>query len=93
METSPGVRPVLDPVRCDGTVACVWLPARPGRVTRLSTPGELAALPGVTEVSMLNAEGDLISAPMSSAHVAGLVFVTAPTPDDVDALIRGGTDR
>jgi hypothetical protein len=92
METSLGMRPGLDPVRRDHTVVTLMLPARPGRITRLSTAEELGALRGVTEVSMLHAVGDVISDVMYSTNINGLVFLEAAALDDVDSLIRSVAD-
>ncbi|MGW0302453.1 hypothetical protein ACWDYK_38070 [Streptomyces anthocyanicus] len=86
------MRPTLEPVPCQGTVANVMLPARPGRIARLSTAEELTALPGVVQVSMLHVPGDVVGDVMFSTNVNGLVFLTAPSPEDADRLIRGVAD-
>ena len=92
LETSLGMRPTPAPVPYDGIVGNVMLPARPGRIARLSTAEELRALPGVIQVSMLHAPGDVVGDVMFSTNLNGLVFLTASSSDEVDRLIRGVED-
>jgi hypothetical protein len=91
-ETALGLRPSLAPVEREDLVVNVMLPARPGRITRLSDAGELAAVPGVTEVDLAHEPGDVIGEVMYSTNLAGLVYLAAPSLDDVDALVRGVSD-
>lgn len=91
-ETSLGLRPALAPVERADLVVNVMLPARPGRITRLSSAEELAAVPGVTEVDLAHKPGDVISDVMYSTNLAGLVYLAAPALDDVDPLVEGVSD-
>ncbi|MEE1750533.1 ATP-grasp domain-containing protein [Streptomyces sp. NPDC006641] len=74
-----GVRGPVAPLR-EGTIANCDLPVRPGRVVRVSTPDELAAVPDVIEARMSTRVGDVISPRLHSASTTGLVFLATAEP-------------
>jgi biotin carboxylase len=64
----------------EDVIANCDLPTRPGRVVRISTAEELAALPDVIEARMSTRVGDTIGTRLHSASTTGLVFLaTADT--------------
>ncbi|MFG3525902.1 ATP-grasp domain-containing protein [Streptomyces sp. NPDC047917] len=69
-----GVSGPVAPLR-DGIIANCDLPVRPGRVVRISTPDELAAVPDVIETRMSTRVGDVIGHRLHSASTTGLVFL------------------
>ncbi|MEO3756188.1 hypothetical protein [Streptomyces sp. B6B3] len=92
LETALGRPPTLDAVPADDVVVNVMLPARPGRITRLSAAEDLAGVPGVARVTMLHRPGDVISDVRYSTNITGLVYLIVPSPGDVDRAVRAVAD-
>ncbi|MER5770841.1 ATP-grasp domain-containing protein [Streptomyces sp. NPDC001985] len=86
LATSLGRAPEVTQRRRPDIVVNANLPIRPGRITRLVTGGELAALPGTVEVRMLKAVGDTVSTDLTAASATGRVFYTAG--DEAEVLAR-----
>jgi biotin carboxylase len=63
------------------------LPGRNGLVTRLSGPDELGAIPGVVDVVMRHAVGQVVAERTTSSFDAGVAFFSVPTPDDVPPVV------
>jgi biotin carboxylase len=81
LDTALGIQPDLPSPfgqARSGITACSCLPIRPGRVTQISTAQELAALPGVLDITMTASKGDLIEdRPQSSHATTGLALLQA----------------
>jgi len=65
----------------------VGLPARNGRVLRITPAADLLAVDGVADVDMIYGVGDLIADKPSSVFNAGVAYLRAPTPAAADAAV------
>jgi len=88
LETSLGLPPTLRPRRAAHIVANSMLPARPGRITAITPAEELAALPGVLQVTMTRRVGDVIDADVYSTSHTGLVLFAVDREEQVPGRLR-----
>lgn len=82
-----GREPRMGGPALDTTVGWVGLPARNGKVLELTTAGELREIPGVDEVEMKYAAGDVIDEKMTSVFMAGTVHVSGTDESQIDNAI------
>jgi hypothetical protein len=90
VRTSLGLPPVIDVAERSDLVAHVRLPVTPGRIVRLSTADELAALPGVVKVDMELRAGDIVPPQprFGSANGSGFVYFTVDRQADLADAVR-----
>lgn len=81
-----GTRPQPKIHQGDRSIAWVSIPAPTGIVTFLTPVDELRSLPGVIDVVMEFAVGDVAAGPLGSLAYAGYVFCAADTTDNAFAL-------
>jgi hypothetical protein len=82
-DCSLGREPSVATRPAEPTFAWVDMPIRPGRVVELSSAEELAALPGVVDVEMHAAVGDVIGTHMHTSTTTARLYVGL---DDVAAI-------
>ncbi|WP_240644288.1 ATP-grasp domain-containing protein [Antribacter gilvus] len=75
-----------------GIVVNCDLPTRPGRVLRITSADELAALPGVVRVEMFTTVGDVIGSRLHSASTTGLVYLVVEDETALPSALAGVRD-
>ncbi|HEV2371158.1 MAG TPA: ATP-grasp domain-containing protein [Streptosporangiaceae bacterium] len=83
-DTSLGRTPSAATDPATSTFAWVDMPIRPGRVAELSSAEELATLPGVVEVEMHAAVGDVIGTHMHTSTTTARLYVSLDDVADLD---------
>jgi hypothetical protein len=76
-ETSLGLEPDIRQAEAEGLIVNYLLPIRPGRIVRLSTAAELAAVPSVLRVDLHKKVGDVMRDRVGHSATAGLVHFRA----------------
>ena len=74
-ETSLGLEPEVRPAEREGLLVNYLLPIRPGRIVRLSTAADLAAVPSVVRVDMHKQVGDVMRDRVGHSAAAGVVYL------------------
>jgi hypothetical protein len=74
-ETSLGIEPEVRSTEREGLLVNYLLPIKAGRIVRLSTAADLAAVPSVVRVDMHKQMGDVIRDRMGSSAAAGVVYL------------------
>ncbi|MGI5380731.1 ATP-grasp domain-containing protein [Streptomyces sp. CA-251387] len=76
-----------------GILANVWLPVRPGRITRLSRAGALAELPDVVHVDVTAKVGDIVRSPLGAGARTGNLYLEIPHEDQLPDRLRALSDQ
>jgi L-amino acid ligase C-terminal domain 2 len=92
-ETSLGLAPTVRLTERAGLLLEYLLPIRQGRIVRLSTAADLAALPSVVRVDMYKQVGDLVRDRVGSAASAGVAYLTVPDEAQILDRIRAVAER
>lgn len=74
-ETSLGLEPVVRLAEREGLIVNYLLPIRPGRIVRLSTAADLAAVPSVVRVNMHKQVGDVMRDRVGHSAATGVVHL------------------
>jgi L-aminoacid ligase-like protein len=85
-ETSLGMEPEIRVTRREGLIVGYLLPIKPGRIVRLSTAADLAAVPSVLRVDMYRQVGDVMRDRVGSSAATGVVYLAVR--DEAEALTR-----
>lgn len=83
VETALGLEPDVSGRSPEQLVLSLFLPARPGRITELSSTAELLELPGAIGARLHHAPGDVIGRTTNSHQMTGTVFLAADTVDEL----------
>ena len=92
-ETSLGLRPEVRPTEREGLLVSYLLPIKPGRIARLSTAAELAAIPAVLRVDMHKQVGDVMRDRVGSSAATGVVHLRVRDEADVSGRILELAER
>jgi L-amino acid ligase C-terminal domain 2 len=92
-DTSLGLEPEVRPTRREGLLVSYLLPIKPGRIVRLSTAADLAALPAVERVDMYKHVGDVMRDRIGSSATTGAVFLCVRDEAEVLSRIQEVADR
>ena len=85
-ETSLGLEPQVRLTEREGLIVHHHLPIKPGRIVRLSTAADLAAVPSVVRVDMHKQVGDVMRDRVGSSAAAGVVYLSVR--DEAEVLSR-----
>jgi hypothetical protein len=86
-ETSLGLKPEVRPTEREGLLVSYLLPIKPGRIVRLSTAAELAAVPSVLRVDMHKQVGDVMRDRVGSSAATGVVHLRVRDEAEVSGRI------
>jgi hypothetical protein len=92
-ETSLGLKPEVRPTERDGLLVNYLLPIKPGRIVRLSTDADLAAVPSVLRVDMHRQVGDVMRDRVGHSAAAGVVYLCVRDEAEVSRRIRELAER
>jgi hypothetical protein len=92
-ETSLGLKPEVRPTEREGLLVSYLLPIRPGRIVRLSTAAELAAVPFVLRVDMHKQVGDVMRDRVGSSAGTGVVHLGVRDEAEVSGRILELAER
>jgi len=92
-ETSLGLRPEVRVTERDGLLLTYLLPIKRGRIVRLSTAADLAAVPSVLRVDMHKRVGDVMRDRVGASAAAGVVYLRARDEAHVSSLMRELAER
>jgi L-aminoacid ligase-like protein len=92
-ETSLGLEPEVRPTEREGLLVNYLLPIKPGRIVRLSTAAELAAVPSVVRVDMSKQVGDVMRDRVGSSATTGVVYLSVRDETEVSSRIRELAER
>jgi hypothetical protein len=92
-ETSLGLAPEIRPKERAGLLMNYLLPIRPGRIVRLSTPAELAAVPSVIRVDMYKRAGDVMRDRVGASAAAGVVHLSVRDEAEAGRRMRELAER
>jgi hypothetical protein len=93
LETSLGREPDLQPEQRDGLLVHYQLPIKPGRIVRLSSAAELAAVPAVLRVDMHRQVGDVVRDRVGSSTATGVVFLRVRDEEEAARRVRQLAER
>jgi biotin carboxylase len=85
-QTSLGLKPQVQLTEREGLIVHYHLPIKPGRIVRLSTAADLAAVPSVVRVDMHKQVGDVMRDRVGSSAAAGVVYLSVR--DEAEVLSR-----
>jgi hypothetical protein len=92
-ETSLGLKPEVRPTEREGLLVSYLLPIKPGRIVRLSTAAELAAVPSVLRVDMHKQVGDVMRDRVGSSAATGVVHLRVRDEAEVSGRILELAER
>lgn len=92
-DTSLGLEPDVRITQREGLTVGYLLPIKPGRIVRLSTAENLAALPAVLRVDMYKHVGDVMRERIGSSAATGVVYLCVADEAEVVARIQEVADR
>jgi hypothetical protein len=92
-ETSLGLKPEVRPTEREGLLVSYLLPIKPGRIVRLSTAAELAAVPSVLRVDMHKQVGDVMRDRVGSSAGTGVVHLRVRDEAEVSGRILELAER
>jgi L-amino acid ligase C-terminal domain 2 len=92
-ETSLGLKPEVRPTEREGLLVSYLLPIKPGRIVRLSTAAELAAVPSVLRVDMNKQVGDVMRDRVGSSAATGVVHLRVRDEAEVSDRILELAER
>jgi hypothetical protein len=92
-ETSLGLKPEVRPTEREGLLVSYLLPIKPGRIVRLSTTAELAAVPSVLRVDMHKQVGEVMRDRVGSSAAAGVVHLRVRDEAEVSGRILELAER
>jgi L-amino acid ligase C-terminal domain 2 len=86
LKTSLGLAPTVGPAERPGLLLNYLLPIKPGRIVRLSTAADLAAVPSVVRVDLYRQVGDVMRDRVGSSAAAGVVYLSVR--DEAEVWLR-----
>jgi hypothetical protein len=89
----PRARAEVRPAQREGLLVSYLLPIKPGRIVRLSTAADLAAVPAVLRVDMYKQVGDVMRDRIGSSATTGAVFLCVRDEAEVLSRIQEVADR
>jgi hypothetical protein len=92
-ETSLGLEPEVRLMEREGLLVHYHLPIKPGRIIRLSTAADLAAVPSVVRVDMHRQVGDVMRDRVGSSAAAGFAYLCVRDEAEVSSRILELADR
>ncbi len=92
-ETSLGLEPQVRLTEREGLVVNYLLPIKLGRIVRLSTAADLAAVPSVVRVDMHKQVGDVMRDRVGSSAAAGVAYLSVRDEAEVSSRILELAER
>jgi hypothetical protein len=92
-DTSLGLAPDIRPTEREGLLMTYLLPIRRGRIVRLSTAAELAAVPSVVRVELHKQVGDVMRDRVGASAAAGVVYLRVRDEAEVSSRMLELAER
>lgn len=92
-ETSLGLEPEVRLTEREGLIVNYLLPVKPGRIVRLSTAADLAAVPSVVRVDMHKQVGDVMRDRVGHSAAAGVVYLRVRDEAEVSSRMLELAER
>jgi hypothetical protein len=92
-ETSLGIEPDVRSTEREGLLMTYLLPIKRGRIVRLSTAADLAAVPSVLQVVMHKQVGDVMRDRVGASAAAGVVYLSVRDEAEVSSRMQELAER